>query len=100
MVAGELAGRDIYHWLSNVSALPNDGVGVHPYQLTESLGNLVDFIQPVPLLVSEDGIQAGVPNQIARDLELEEAARRAGVKELVFYQLSRADANAWNTGIE
>lgn len=100
VVAGELAGRDIYAWLSNVSVLPNDGVGVHPYELTESLGNLVNFIQPVPLLVSEDGIRAGVPNQIAKDLELEEAVRRAGVKELVFYQLSRADANAWNTGIE
>lgn len=100
VIAGELAGRDIYAWLSNVSALPNDGVGVHPYELTESLGNLVNFIQPVPLLVSEDGVRAGVPNQIAKDLELEEAVRRAGAKELIFYELSRADANAWNTGIE
>jgi hypothetical protein len=103
VIAGELAGRDIYGWLGNVAALPSDGVGIHPYTLTESLGNFVKYIQPVPLLVSEDGVAAGTPNQIGNDLELEEAARRAGAKEFVFYQLSRADSNKrfwWNTGIE
>jgi hypothetical protein len=103
VIAGELAGRDIYGWLGNVSTLPSNGVGVHPYQLAESIANLLNYIRPVPLLVSEDGVAANVPNQIAKDLEVEETARRAGAKEFVFYQLSRADSNNrfwWNTGIE
>ena len=103
VIAGELAGRDIYGWLGNVSALPSNGVGIHPYQLAESFSNFVRYIQPVPLLISEDGVAASEPNQIAKDLALEEAARGAGAKEFVFYQLSRADANNrfwWNTGIE
>jgi hypothetical protein len=103
VIAGELAGRDIYGWLGNVSTLPTDGVGVHPYQLTESFANLVNYIKPVPLLISEDGVAAGTANQIGADLELENAARSAGAKEFIFYQLSRADSNRrfwWNTGIE
>jgi hypothetical protein len=103
VIAGELAGRNIYSWLGNVSRLPTSGVGVHPYQLAGSLPNLVAYIQPVPLLVSEDGVPASEPGQIAKDLALEETARRAGASEFVFYQLSRADSNSrfwWNTGIE
>jgi len=100
VIAGELAGRDIYDWLSNVATLPSNGVGIHPYQLAGSFSNFVSYIQPVPLLISEDGVAAHEPNQIGKDLELEETARRAGVKEFVFYQLSQADANVWNTGIE
>ncbi|HXB14401.1 MAG TPA: hypothetical protein VNV44_01525 [Solirubrobacteraceae bacterium] len=103
VIAGELAGRNIYSWLGNVSSLPSSGVGVHPYQLAGSLPNLVAYVRPLPLLVSEDGVPASEPNQIAEDLALEESARRAGVTEFVFYQLSRADSNGrfwWDTGIE
>jgi hypothetical protein len=103
VIAGELAGRYIYGWLGNVSTLPTSGVGVHPYQLAGSFANLVAYVQPLPLLVSEDGAPASEPNQIAKDLSLEESARQAGVTEFVFYQLSRADSNSrfwWNTGIE
>ena len=100
VIAGELAGRDIYSWLGNVATLPSNGVGIHPYQLAESFSNFVAYIRPVPLLISEDGVGAHEPNQIVKDLELEESARLAGAKEFVFYQLARADANAWNTGIE
>jgi hypothetical protein len=103
VIAGELAGRDIYGWLANVSTLPSNGVGIHPYQLAESFSNFVSYIRPVPLLISEDGVPAGTPNQIAADLALEESARNAGAGEFVFYQLSRADSNNrfyWNTGIE
>jgi hypothetical protein len=100
VIAGELAGRNIYDWLANVATLPSSGVGIHPYQLAESFANFVQYIKPVPLLISEDGVQAGEPNQLAKDLELLESARRAGVSEFIFYQLARADANGWNTGIE
>jgi hypothetical protein len=103
VITGELAGRDIYNWLSNVATLPSNGIGIHPYQLAESFANFVQYIKPVPLLISEDGVQANEPNQLAKDLALLESARHAGASEFVFYQLSRADATPrffWNTGIE
>jgi hypothetical protein len=100
VIAGELAGRNIYDWLANNATLPSNGIGIHPYQLSESFANFVQYIKPVPLLISEDGTRVGEPNQLGKDLELVESARRAGASEFVFYQLSRADANGWNTGIE
>jgi hypothetical protein len=103
VITGELAGRDIYNWLTNVAALPSSGIGIHPYQLAESFSNFVQYIKPVPLLISEDGVQASEPNQLGKDLALVESARQAGASEFVFYQLSRADATPrffWNTGIE
>ena len=103
VIAGELAGRAISEWLDNVAALPNDGVGVHPYGLSRAVGEYVRFIAPVPLLITEDGVPAYYPNQLAMDLEREENARAAGARSIIFYQLSRADTNErfkWDTGLE
>jgi hypothetical protein len=103
VIAGEIGERHIYEWLANLASLPSSGVSVHAYSLGKVIGELVKYIAPVPLLVSEDGVPASEPNQIAHDIEREEAARHAGAKMFVFYQLSRADSNErfwWNTGIE
>jgi hypothetical protein len=102
VLAGELSGVNISEWLTNVAALPSDGVGIHPYGLTSDIGEFVRYIAPVPLLVSEFGVPASHPTQIQQDLEREEAARREGAQAFIFYQLSRADTTegGWNTGIE
>jgi hypothetical protein len=102
ILAGELSGLNISEWLTNVAALPSDGVGIHPYGLTSDIGEFVRYIAPVPLLVTEYGVAASHPNQIRQDLEREEAARREGAQAFIFYQLSRADTRegGWNTGIE
>jgi hypothetical protein len=102
MLAGELSGLNISEWITNVAALPSDGVGIHPYGLTGDIGEFVRYIAPVPLLVTEYGVAASHPTQIQQDLEREEAARREGAQAFIFYQLSRADTgeDGWNTGIE
>jgi hypothetical protein len=103
ILAGELSGLNISEWLTNVAALPSDGVGVHPYGLTSDIGKFVRLVAPVPLLVTEYGVAASHPTQIQQDLEREEGARREGAHAFIFYQLSRADTGAgggWNTGIE
>lgn len=103
VITGEVGLLNVWEWLHNVDALPSDGVGIHPYFLTNKTSEFVKYVAPVPLLVSEDGVQASNPRQMAVDLEREELARQAGVKEYVFYQLSRADSNNgfwWDTGIE
>ncbi len=103
VIAGEIGLLNIWEWLHNVAALPSSGVGIHPYFQTSKTSAFAKYIQPVPLLVSEDGVQASQPNQLTRDFEREEIARQAGVKEYVFYQLSRADSNEgfwWDTGIQ
>jgi hypothetical protein len=104
VIAGEVSGKRAFEWLANVVTLPSSGVGLHPYgSNNEHIPEFVRYVAPVPLLISEDGVQVGTPHQIARDLELEEIARAAGAKEFVFYQLSRQDKTGnfpWNTGIE
>jgi hypothetical protein len=102
VLAGELSGLNISEWLTNVAALPSDGIGIHPYGLTNDVGEFVRYVAPVPLLVTEFGVPASHPTQIQQDLEREEAARREGAHAFIFYQLSRADTNegGWNTGIE
>jgi hypothetical protein len=103
VIAGEIGSKDIFEWLSNIATLPSSGVSIHPYGLTAKFAELVKYVAPVPLLMSEDGVKASVPNQIEQDLWREEVARHAGVKEFVFYELSRADATEhfwWDTGIE
>lgn len=102
VIAGELAGDHIFTWLENVKRLPSNGVGIHPYELNEDIPQFAETVSPTPLLVTEDGVPASHPSQLAEDLHVEEVARKAGARELVFYQLSRADGNQgkWNTGIE
>jgi hypothetical protein len=103
VIAGEIGGHYIKEWLANLATLPSDGVAIHAYSETYKTSEFVNIVKPVPLLISEDGIPASDPHQIAHDLEREEVARLGGAKEYVFYQLSRADANErfwWNTGIE
>jgi hypothetical protein len=102
VIAGELAGSHIIEWLENVDGLPSDGIAIHPYALTEQTGLFASLIHH-PLLVSEDGVQASHPNQLAEDLNLEAWARSGGATEIVFYQLSRTDSSEgapWNTGIQ
>jgi len=103
VLAGELSGRNISEWLSNVALLPSDGVGIHPYgSLSGDIGKFVREVAPVPLLVTEYGVAASHPDQIGEDLEGEEVARREGARAFIFYQLSRADTGElrWDTGIE
>lgn len=103
VLAGELAPMHIASWLPNVAALPSSGVGVHPYWLTGEVGKYAEMVRPDPVLVTEDGASLNSPDQIAGDLKLEETARRGGAKEIIFYQLSRADSgpdSRWDTGIE
>jgi len=103
VIAGEIDGVNIWTWLRNVAGLPSNGVGIHPYRLTNRTNEFVNYIQPVPLLVTEDGIPASDPNQLAHDYEREELARQGGARGFIFYQLSRADSTErswWNTGIE
>jgi hypothetical protein len=103
VLAGELSGKNISEWLPNVAQLPSDGVGIHPYGgLSGDIGEFVREVAPVPLLVTEYGVPASHPDQIAEDLEVEEAARREGAHAFIFYQLSRADSSegGWDTGIE
>ena len=103
MIAGETSSKHMLEWLANLVSLPSNGVGVHPYGQNELIPEFVRYVAPVPLLVSEDGVQDGDPHQLADDLEREEIARAAGAKEFVFYQLSRHDLSGdfpWNTGIE
>ncbi len=102
ILTGELSGQNISEWLDNVSALPSDGVGIHPYGVTSHIGEFVRYVAPVPLLVTEYGVAASHPIQIQQDLEREEAAKREGAQAFIFYQLSRADTarGGWNTGIE
>ncbi len=103
IIAGELGGKNISEWLPNVAQLPSDGVGIHPYgTLSGDIGEFVREVAPVPLLVTEYGVQASHPHQIEEDLEAEEVARREGAHAFIFYQLSRADSveGRWDTGIE
>jgi hypothetical protein len=103
VIAGEIGFHHIWEWLANLATLPTDGVAVHAYGLTGATAAFVKAVKPIPVLISEDGIPASDPHQIAHDLEREEQARQGGATELVFYQLSRADSNErfwWNTGIE
>jgi hypothetical protein len=102
VIAGELSGNNIIEWLENVDKLPSEGIAIHPYGLPNQVSQFASIIYPIPLLVSEDGVQASDPNQIADDLKREEIAREGGAMEIVFYQLSRADATegGWDTGIE
>jgi hypothetical protein len=103
VIAGEITGNNIFPWLHNVAGLPSSGVGIHPYRLTNKTSEFVNFIRPVPLLVTEDGIPASDAHQLARDYEREELARNGGARSFIFYQLSRADSNErsfWDTGIE
>jgi hypothetical protein len=103
VIAGELGGMHVSEWLANVAALPSSGVGIHPYNLTRNIAEFVKYIAPVQLLATEDGVQAWDPNQLEKDLEREEVARRAGAGAFIFYQLSRADTaegSHWNSGIE
>jgi hypothetical protein len=103
VVAGEIAAKNPFEWLSNLETLPSNGVSMHPYRFTNLIEQFVKYIQPIPLLIGEDGVPASDPNQLARDLEREEIARHAGATAFIFYQLSRADTNErfpWNTGIE
>jgi hypothetical protein len=103
VIAGEIGFHHIWDWLANLAKLPTDGVAVHAYGLTGATAAFVKAVKPVPVLISEDGIPASDPRQLARDLEREEQARQGGARELVFYQLSRADSNDrfwWNTGIQ
>jgi hypothetical protein len=103
VLAGEIGGNNFFAWLRNVAALPANGVGIHPYSLTNKTSEFVQDIAPEPLFVTEDGIPASEPHQLARDYEREELARTGGARGFIFYQLSRADSNErfwWNTGIE
>ena len=103
VLAGELGGRNIAEWLPNVAQLPSAGVGIHPYgSLSGDVGEFVTEVAPLPLLVTEFGVPASHPDQIEQDLEAEEAARLAGARAFIFYQLSRADSieGRWDTGIE
>lgn len=102
VIAGELSGNHIIEWLENVDTLPSEGIAIHPYGLPNQISQFASIIYPIPLLVSEDGVQASDPNQIADDLKREEIAREGGAIEIVFYQLSRADSTegGWDTGIE
>ncbi len=103
VIAGEVSGKHMLEWLANLATLPSSGVGVHPYGQNAQIPEFVRYIAPIPLLISEDGVQDGDPHQIAHDLEREELARLGGAKEFVFYQLSRDDTSGnfpWNTGIE
>jgi hypothetical protein len=102
VIAGELSGNHIIEWLENIDHLPSNGIAVHPYGIPNKLEQLASIIYPIPLLVSEDGVPASHPEQIAEDLHREELARRAGAVEIVFYQLARGDdpEEGWDTGIE
>jgi hypothetical protein len=102
VIAGELAGNHLIEWLENVDKLPSNGIAIHPYGLPHQIAQFASIIYPIPLLVSEDGVQASDPNQIEDDLKREQWAREAGATEFVFYQLSRADVNegSWDTGIQ
>ncbi len=102
VIAGELAGNHLIEWLENVDQLPSNGIAIHPYGLPHQIGQFASIIFPVPLLVSEDGVQASDPNQIEDDLKREQWAREAGATEFIFYQLSRADVSegGWDTGIQ
>jgi hypothetical protein len=103
VIAGEIGGHYIWDWLGNLATLPSDGVAIHAYGMTAMTDEFVKYIKPIPVLISEDGIPASDPQQIAHDLAREEVARQGGAREFVFYQLSRADSNErfwWNTGIE
>jgi hypothetical protein len=102
VIAGELAGNHLIEWLENVDRLPSNGIAIHPYGLPHQIAQFASIVYPVPLLVSEDGVQASDPNQIEDDLKREQWAREAGATEFVFYQLSRADVNegGWDTGIQ
>ena len=101
VIARELAGRDICAWLGDARRSPAR-LGTTPTG-SPILRDFVQYIKPAALLISEDGTLVGEPNQLGKDLELVESARRAGASEFVFYQLSRADESerrGWNTGIE
>jgi hypothetical protein len=103
VIAGEIGGHHLWDWIANLAALPSDGVAFHAYSLTGMTSQFVKAIKPIPVLISEDGIPASDPQQLAHDLAREELARQGGAREFVFYQLSRADSNErfwWNTGIE